>query len=810
MAELLPSQAEIVIVGGGIVGCSIAYHLTKLGKRDVLLLEQHTLTAGTTWHAAGLVGQLRSSHNLTRMARYAIELYGKLEAETGQATGFKQNGAVTVARTQDRFTELRRSASMANAFGVEVHVIGPDEIKRRWPLLDHTKAVGGLWMPKDGQTSPVDTTQAIAKGARMGGTRIMENLRVTRILTENGRAVGVETALGTVQAETVVLCAGMWSRQLAAPLGVTIPLHAAEHFYVVTEPMPQVAPTTPVLRDYDGHIYVREDAGKLLIGAFEPNGKPWGMAGIPDDHAFATLPDDWDHFQPSLENAMAMIPDLATTGIRTFFNGAESFTPDGRYMLGEAPSCAGLFVATGLNSIGIASAPGIGRALAQWIVDGDSPMDLWDVDIRRYLPFQGNPRYLRDRTGEILGFHYAMHWPYWRPESARGVRRSAVHDRLAAAGAQFTVGAGWERPLFYGSEADGQYSYGAQPWWPHAAREAKAARETVALFEQSPFAKLQLEGPDAERIVRRLFANDCAREIGRAVYTQMLNAKGGIESDLTVIRLAADRFLIVTSAAAAVRDEMWIRRHMKGRAVLTDLTSAYAVFGVMGPNARALLAELTDADLSTAAFPWGTARRIFLGHGEALAVRISYVGELGWELYIPTEFAQGIFDALMEAGGRHSLELAGLQAMDALRLEKGFKHWGHDIGTEDTPLETGLGFAVRLDRSDAFIGKAALLRQKAKGIDRRMCVFTVDRPDALLLHEEPILRDGRPVGRTTSGAFGFTLGKPIAMGWVHGKRPLDENWLNAGRYEIEVAGERLAATIHLAPPWDPKGQRMRG
>jgi len=413
MTDALPSHVQTVIIGGGIVGCSIAYHLTKLGRRDVLLLDQHTLTAGTTWHAAGLVGQLRSSQNLTRMARYAIDLYGKLEAETGQATGFKQNGAVTVARTPERFIELRRSASMAGAFGVEVHVIGPDEIKRRWPLLDHHKTVGGLWMPKDGQTSPVDTTQALAKGARMGGARIVENTRVTRILTDNGRAVGVETAQGTIKAETVVLCAGIWSRQLAAPLGVTIPLHAAEHFYVVTESMPQVAPTTPVLRDYDGHIYVREDAGKLLIGSFEPNGKPWGMGGIPDNHAFATLPDDWDHFQPSLENAMAMIPALETTGIRTFFNGAESFTPDGRYMLGEAPDCAGLFIATGLNSIGIASGPGIGRALAQWIVKGDSIADLWDVDIRRYLPFQANPRYLRDRTGEILGFHYAMHWPYW-------------------------------------------------------------------------------------------------------------------------------------------------------------------------------------------------------------------------------------------------------------------------------------------------------------------------------------------------------------------------------------------------------------
>jgi 4-methylaminobutanoate oxidase (formaldehyde-forming) len=803
----LPSQAEIVIVGGGIVGCAIAYHLTKRGKRDVLLLEQHSLTAGTTWHAAGLVGQLRSSQNLTRLARYAIDLYGKLEAETGQATGFKQNGGLTVARTPERMIELKRAASMARAFDVESHVVTPDEIRRLWPLLDAGRTVGGIWMPKDGQTSPVDTTQALAKGARMGGARIVEGVRVTRILTANGRATGVETARGRIAADAVVLAAGMWSRELARPVGVAVPLHAAEHMYVVTEPMAGIAPTTPVLRDYDGFLYAREDAGKLLFGAFEPEAKPWGMNGIPENHAFGVLPDDWEHFEPCLRNALQLIPSLSNIGIRQFFNGAESFTPDNRYMLGPAPELGGLYLATGLNSIGIASAPGIGRVLADWIVDGEAPIDLWDVDVSRYLPFQANPRYLRDRTVEALGLLYAMHWPYRQPETARGARRSPFHARQVAAGAQFGVVAGWERPLHYGPPA--APTYGAQPWWPHAAAEAKAARESVALFDQTPFAKLQLEGPDAERIVRRLCANDATREVGRAVYTQMLNARGGIEADLTVIRLASQRFLIVTSAASAMHDEAWIRRRMTGRAVLTDVSSAYAVVGVMGPQSRALLASLTDTDLSTAGFPWGAARRIFIGYGEALAVRMSYVGELGWELYVPTEFAEGVYEAIVAAGAAFGLRLAGLQAMDALRLEKGFKHWGHDIGPEDTPYEAGLGFAVRLQHEDAFIGKAALKRQQARGTRRRLCLFTLPGSTALLLHDEPIWRDGVVVGRTTSGQFGHTIGMPIAMGWVTGRKPIAAAWLNAGRYEIEVAGERLPARIHLEPPWDPRGARMR-
>ena len=815
MAARIPDQARAVVIGGGIVGVSTAYHLTKLGWSEVVLVEQHQLSSGTTWHAAGLVGQLRASHNLTRLAAYAIDLYAELEAETGQATGFKQNGALTIAQTEARFTELKRNAAAAAGFGVECHVVGPAEVKSRWPLAETDDLVGAIWLPKDGQTNPTDTTLALAKGGRDGGAVILEETKALKVEIENGAVAAVVTTKGRIACEAAVLCGGMWSRDFAKAHGVAVPLHAAEHMYIVTEPVEGLTPTTPVLRDYDAFIYVKDAAGKLLIGGFEPEAKPWGGSGIPEGHAFALLDEDWEHFEVFMEGALKRLPVLADTGIRQFLNGAESFTPDQRYMLGEAPGLRGFFVGAGFNSIGIASAAGAGKALAEWIVGGAMPIDLWEVDIRRFQPFEANAAYLHDRTVESLGELYAMHWPYKQYRTARGARLTPFFERQRAAGACFGVTAGWERPMWFaaaGAAPTYDYSYGAQHWWPDTAEECKAARGAAALFDMTSFAKFAVEGPDAEAVLQRLCANDIGGPPGRAIYTQMLNPKGGIECDLTVTRLAAERYLVITSPAVAVHDLDWIRRNIPAAARVTvrDVTSAYAGLGVMGPKSRDLLARLTPADLSPAATPFGAALEIEVGYAQALALRVSYVGELGFELYMPTEAALPVYERLVAAGAEFGLRLAGLHAQNALRLEKGFKSWGHDIGPDDTPLEAGLGFAVAFGKTADFIGRDALSAQRAAGVAKRLVVFTVDDGTPLLLHEEPIYRDGRLVGATTSGAFAPTLGCPIAMGWVANESGVDADFVLSGLYEIDVAGDRFPATPHLRPPYDPTGARMRG
>jgi len=808
----VPSHARAVIVGGGIVGCSVAYHLTKLGWRDVVLLERRELACGTTWHAAGLVGQLRSSHNLTRLARYGAVLYERLEAETGQATGFRRSGSISVARTAERLVELKRGASMARCFGVEVEPISPAEARRRWPLMRTDDLAGAVWIPGDGRTNPIDTTLALARGARQGGATIVENVTVTGIQRARGAATGVRTDRGDVAADVVVNCAGMWGREVGRMAGVSVPLHAAEHFYIVTEPMAGVTRDLPVLRDTDGYIYVREEVGGLLMGGFEPAAKPWGMHGIPEEFRFSLLPEDWEHFRVLMEQACVRIPALETAPVRRHVNGPESFTPDNRYMLGEAPELRRFFVAAGFNSVGIASAAGAGQALAEWIVGGAPGMDLWDVDIRRFAPVQGNARYLEERTKEVVGLLYAMHWPFRQPETARGVRRSVLHDRLAARGGVFGVVAGWERANWFatpGVEPRYRYTYGRQNWFPCAAAEHRAVREAVGLFDQSSLAKLRLEGPEALAALQRLCAADVDVAPGRIVYTQMLNARGGIECDLTVTRLADDAFLIVTIAAAATHDADWIRRGIAGaRATLTDVTSAFTVLGVMGPRSRELLSRLTPADLSTAVFPFGASREIELGYATLRATRITYVGELGWELYVPTELAQGVYDALVAAGGEVGLRHAGYHAMDSLRLEKGYRSWGHDLGAEDTPLDAGLGFAVALDK-DGFVGREALLRQRDRPRARRLLTFTLDDPEPLLLGDEPIWRDGGLVGRITSGAYGHTLGRSVGMGYVSHPDGVDAAFVQSARWELEIATERVPATAHLESPYDPTSARVR-
>ena len=808
----LPNRASVVIVGGGIVGCSLAYHLTLRGCTDVVLLERKQLTCGTTWHAAGLVGQLRATYNMTRLAQYTTNLYKSLEEETGQATGFRQTGSIAIATHQARFEELKRGASMAKCFGLEVQTLTPSEIASLWPGVRIDDLVGGVYLPKDGRTNPIDTTQALAKGAKSRGARIFENTAVEEILIENGKAVGVRTAQGEIRADMVVNCAGMWAHELGAKSGTTIPLHAAEHFYIVTEPMEGLSSEMPVLRDPDGCAYFKEDAGKLLVGWFEPVAKPWGMRGIPETFCFDQLPDDLEHIEPLLTAAMHRTPALEKTGINLFFNGPESFTPDDRYLLGETPEVRNLFVAAGFNSIGIQSAGGAGKVLADWMLDGHPPMDLWDVDVRRCMPFQRNRSYLKDRTVETLGLLYAMHWPFRQAETARGVRRSILHDRLLAKGACFGEVAGWERPNWYapaGVKAEYEYSYGRQNWFDYSAQEHAAVRNAVGLFDQSSFAKFLVQGPDAEKVLNHLCANNVSVPVGKVVYTQWLNARGGIEADLTITREALDRYLVVSAAATQTRDFAWLNRNIDpdARATAVDVSSSMAVLGVMGPRSRELISLLTNADMSNAAFPFGTSQVIDLAYARVRASRITYVGELGWEIYIPVEFAPSVFDAIMKEGEPLGLRLAGYHALNSLRMEKGYRHWGHDISDEDTPLQSGLGFAVAWKKPSGFLGKEALLAQKAEGTTRTLVQFALDEPDALLYHNEPICRDGVIVGRISSGMFGHTLGKSLGMGYVEHNAKYAS--LLDGVYEIEVAGVRLKAQPSLIPFYDPQSLRIK-
>jgi 4-methylaminobutanoate oxidase (formaldehyde-forming) len=813
MAQL-PTHAQIVIIGGGIIGCSLAYHLTRLGRKDVLLLERKKLTSGTTWHAAGLVRAMLYTANLTKLAKYTVDLYKTLERETGQATGYKQNGSLSIATNDERWDELRRGASMARAFGVPAEPVTPKRVQELWPLMNTSDLIGAIHFPEDGSTNPADTTMAFAKGARAGGARLVEDCKVTGVRTKNGRALGVTTEAGDVGAEIVVNCAGLWGREVGQMAGVDVPLHACEHFYIVTESM-NVPSTLPVMRDMDACAYYKEDAGKLLVGAFEPKAKPWAVDGIPEDFCFTELPEDFDHFEPVLQGAMHRVPRLAETGIRKFFNGPESFTTDQRYLLGPSLELGNFYVAAGFNSVGIQSAGGVGMALAHWIAEGHPPFDLWDVDSRRSMPHQNNKSFLIDRVSEALGLLYAMHWPYRQFETARGVRKTPLYERLKAHNACFGEVAGWERANWFAPnvvEPKYEYSFKRQNWFDYCAQECRATRTAVGLFDQSTFAKFTVRGPDAENVLQRICANDVGGVPGRAVYTQWLNERGGIEADLTVTRLADDTYMVVTAAATARRDLLWLKKHIpaEARTSVEDITSAYAVLGVMGPNSRALLQKLTSADLSNAAFPFGTSREIEIGYARLRASRISYMGELGWELYVPAEMAVGVFDRIEEEGSAHGLRLCGMHAMDSLRIEKAYRHWGHDIGEEDTPIEAGLGFVVAYGKKISFIGRDALLKQKTQPkLTKRLVQFALEDPEPLLYHNEPIYRDGKLVGYTSSAAYAHTLGRAIALGYVNAPEGVDQSYLDAGRFELEVACRRYPARASLRPLYDPKSERMR-
>jgi len=810
----LPKKARVVIIGGGVIGCSIAYHLTKIGWDDVVLLERKQLTSGTTWHAAGLVGQLRPSINMTKLAKYTGELYRGLEAETGQATGYRQCGSISMATNAERFEELKRSASMAKVFDLPVHVVTPQEIKDLAHIVNVDDVVGGIHIPSDGYANAVDITQALAKGARTGGARIFENTKVTKIRHNGEKVTGVDTDDGSIDADYVVICGGMWTRDLAASIGVAAPLHACEHYYVLFEGVEGIDSTLPVLRDYDYCGYYKYDAGKLLVGAFEPNARPWGMDGISEDFCFDEIAGSFEHFEPLLMDAMRRVPALEKAGIQKFFCGPESFTPDVRYHLGESAELKGCFVAAGLNSIGLQSAGGVGKVMADWIRDGIPPADLWTVDIRRNMPFQINRKYLRERVTESLGLLYATHYPFKQYETARGVRRSAIHDRLVAAGACHGEAFGWERPNWYGEPGSSpryEYSYGRQNWFGANAAECKAVREAVGLFDQSSFAKFRLEGRDAMTVLNRVCANDVDVAPGRLVYTQWLNEKGGIEADLTVTRLSETAYLIVTGAETEVKDFNWLKRHIPedAHAVLTNISSAMGVISIMGPKARDLLQSICPNDLSHEAFPFATSQEIELGYALVRASRITYVGELGWELYIPTEFMTGVYDEIVAAGAAFGLKHCGYHALNALRMEKAYRHWGHDITDEDTPLEAGLGFAVKMDKAGGFIGREALLRQKETGLKQRLVQFLLKSPEPMLYHNEPIWQGDRIAGYIRSGMYAHSLGGACGLGYVTAPDDGVVGAIGADDFEIEIAGVRYPALASLKPLYDPSNARIK-
>ncbi|MGB1387484.1 MAG: GcvT family protein [Paracoccaceae bacterium] len=811
----IPTQAQVVIIGGGVVGCSVAYHLTKLGWTDVVLLERKQLTSGTTWHAAGLIGQLRASSNMTKLARYSAELYMGLEAETGVATGMRQVGSVSVALTDERLEELYRNAAMARAFGVPVEELSPSEVKARYEHINIDNVTGGVWLPTDGQADPANIALAMAKGARQQGAVVAERTKVTCVTRDGRRITGVtwqnDTGdQGDIACDMVVNCAGMWGHEVGRMLNTNVPLQACEHFYIVSEPIAGLT-QMPVLRVPDECAYYKEDAGKMMLGAFEPVSKPWGP--IPDNFEFDQLPEDFDHFEPILEAAVDRMPMLGSAGIHTFFNGPESFTPDDAYHLGLAPEMDNVWVAAGFNSIGIQSAGGAGMALAQWMQDGEKPFDLGDVDISRMHPFQGNKRYLMERSTETLGLLYADHYPYRQKATARGVRRTPFHHHLAENGAVFGELAGWERANWFaddGQEQDYRYSWKRQNFFGNVAAELNAVRTNVGMYDMSSFGKLRVEGPDAEAFLNLVCGAEMSVPLGKIVYTQFLNSSGGIEADVTVTRLSETVYLVVTPAATRLADQTWLLRRGRerdARITVTDVTASEGVLAVMGPNARTLLQKVSPNDFSNVANPFGTAQEIELGLGLARVHRVSYVGELGWEIYVSAEMAGYVFETLWEAGQDMGLKLCGMHMMDCARIEKAFRHFGHDITCEDHVLEAGLGFAVKTAKPD-FIGRDAVLRKKDEGLQTRLVQFQLKDPEPLLYHNEPILRDGEIVGYLSSGAYGHHLGAAIGMGYVPCAGEKADQLLGSS-FEIDVCGTRVAARASLKPLYDPTSERVR-
>jgi len=811
----LPTSAKAVIIGGGIVGVSTAYHLAKLGWTDTVLLERKKLTSGTTFHAAGLVGQLRSNANITQLLGYSVDLYNKIEEETGLGTGWKMNGGLRLACNEERWTEVKRQATTAHSFGLEMELLTPSEAQKLWPLMNVDDVVGAAYMPTDGQANPSDITQALAKGARMAGASIFEDTKVTDIEIEDGRIRAVITDQGRIECEKVICCAGQWTRDFAARFGVNVPLVPMEHQYMVTEAIEGVTSDLPTLRDPDRLTYYKEEVGGLVMGGYEPNPIPWAKTGIPKGFHYSLLDSNFDHFEQLMELALGRVPALESAGIKTLTNGPESFTPDGNFIIGEAPELRNFYVGAGFNAFGIAAGGGAGMALAEWVHKGEPPFDLWSADIRRFGAPHFDTDWVRTRTIEAYAKHYTMGWPHEENRSGRPCRKSPLYDRLAAQGACFGEKLGWERPNWFADASQGEeprdiYTFGRQNWFDAVGREHRAAREAAVLFDQSSFAKFALKGPDAVEALNWIAANDVDKPVGALTYTQMLNDHGGIECDLTVGRVARDEFYIVTGTGFATHDFDWIRRNIPEglNCQLFDITSSRAVLSLMGPKSRDILAAVTSQDVSNEAFPFGTLKPIGIAGCRVDALRVTYVGELGWELHLPVEFATTVYDALMAAGADHGLINAGYRAIDSLRLEKGYRAWGSDIGPDHTPFEAGLGWAVKLRKDIPFKGRAAAKAQKEGGVKKLMACFTTD-PEVVLLGRETIYRNGERVGWLTSGGYGYTVEKSIGYGYVRHPDGVTRDFVESGSYELEVGTERVACEVHMTPLYDPAMTRVK-
>lgn len=807
-----PDSVRVVVIGGGIVGCSVAYHLGRLGIQDVVVLERNRLTSGSTWHAAGLVGQLRTNANVTQLLGYSVDLYHRLEAETGLATGWKRNGGLRLACNPERWVEVKRQATTARSFGLDMHLLSPPEAQELWPLMAIDDIVGAAYLPTDGQANPADITQALAKGARDAGIRIWEETETTGFEIESGRIRGVMTNRGRIECGAVICCAGQWSRSLGKLAGVNIPLVSVQHQYVVTEQVPGVTPDLPTLRDPDRLLYYKEEVGGLALGGYEPNPLPWAQTGVPDDFAFSLLDSDWEHFSPLMTEAIARVPALEHVGVRQLINGPESFTPDGNFILGESPEVEGFYVGAGFNAFGIAAAGGAGMALAEWVAEGSPPYDLWPVDITRFGPNHADTNWVRTRTLEAYAKHYTMAWPFEEHESGRPLRRSPLYQSLKDQGAVFGEKLGFERPNWFAGPEDEPrdlYTYGRQNWFAAVGREHTACRNDVVVFDQTSFAKFSVVGDEAGTALSWICAGDVNKPVGGLTYTQLLNGEGGIECDLTVARLGPDRFHLTTGTGFATHDYAWISRHLPIGVQLIDVTSAYAVLSVMGPRSRDVIAACTSSRLDNEAFPFATTRRLELAGAPVLALRITYVGELGYELHIPIDFALTVYERLLEAGAAFSISNAGYRAIESLRLEKGYRAWGSDIGPDHTPLMAGLGWATKLKTDQPFLGRLALEDQATRPLPRLFCGFTIDDPEVILLGRETIYRNDQKVGWLTSAGYGYTVGQNIGYGYVRDSSGVDPDYVMAGDYELEVATERVPAQPFLRALYDPAATRIK-
>ncbi len=809
-----PSQARVVIIGGGIIGCSTAYHLAQLGWKDVVLLESNKLTSGSTFHAAGLVGQLRSNANVTQLLRNSVELYQRLERETGQATGWKMSGCLRLACNHERLTDYKRQATTARSFGLEMEILGPQECQELWPIMDGSDIVGGCYMPSDGQANPSDITQALAIGARKEGVKIIENCQVTGIQIKNGRVAGLSTPSGDIVCEVIVNCAGQWAREVGQMAGVNVPLVSVEHQYMITQQVEGLAKTMPTIRDPDRRIYFKEEVGGLVAGAYEPNPLAWAVNGIPEKFSFTLLESNWDHFEPAIEQCLQRVPALAQTGIKDLVNGPESFTPDGNFILGEAPELKGFFVGAGFNAFGIASGGGAGQALGEWIVAGESPVDLWPVDIRRFGSHQNDVKIVRERTLELYAKHYSMPWPFEEHQSARPLKVSHLFERLKAQGACFGEKMGWERPNWFapaGVVPKDEYSFGRQNWFPYVGNEHRAVRERVGLFDQSSFAKFEMRGKDAQKALSWICSNNVDKPVGSIIYTQMLNSSGGIECDLTLARMADDLFYIVTGTGFRTHNYAWISQNipMDCDAKLIDVTDECFALSLMGPKARDVLQRVTRNDVSGEGFKFAQCREITIAGATLKALRITYVGELGWELHGNKQDALKIYDALMAAGEEFDIVNAGYRAIESLRLEKGYRAWGSDIGPDHTPFEAGLGWAVKLKNDTNFLGRKQLEKISTHPLPKKMACFTIDDPDTILLGRETIIRNGERVGWLSSAGWGYTIGTNIGLGYIRRTQGVDNEFILDGDYELEVATTRTPCKVHIKPLYDPLMKRVK-